>query len=172
MLFYILIALILICLTVYIVNSKKDNSFEWKDLFSVLFGGIGFSIAALIFVCFVSSPAGIIDKRDHYKFPIKSLDTKTTASGNFFLGSGSFGSKIYFCYYVVNTNGRITLHKTEYNDVELITTDKKSPSLQYDMLHMGVHSLVVPFHVPLPTVRSKVLLTIPENTIIEKYQIN
>ena len=149
-----------------------------EGLFGLIGSGIASTVVMMILLFVISV---VITVELPYKFskevrePIVSLRTQESFSGSFILGCGNAGAYEEY-YFMLDLGDGKYQRKTSYSsDTLIIETDKESPSYSYEIWHSDVTPRVA-FWWPRKfigiqkSIRNH-RLTVPKNTIVQKFAI-
>lgn len=156
---------------IYIYKTEGDSLDESLGIFGIsLFLCVAISFCSILTFNASCKIYNYLDSETE----IYSINSETGIDGNFFLGSGTIESCIYYFYYVKGDDGGIVIEKVKSDDVEIIET--------YGIYDMGYtkkylqktdNNFLSWFFGIGETIlfqRSKIKIYVPEGTI--KYQFD
>lgn len=110
---------------------------------------------------------------------VYSLNSAPGTSGNFTLGTGSVNSHLVYYYYVEDENGFKIAKSVNAEETLINNTNEKEPQIIRFYYYIDYPNWYTKINYPLEernrqyiNYKNKPILIVPENAMLQKYQIN
>lgn len=165
---YIVISLIVCSLIFYKTCKKECVSVSLFAFFvSVMFSCL---IGLILFLSISSGISPTEISRKDGSCPIYSLNSQDVVRGNFCLGTGYINTQEYYRTFLKTSRGSYERFEVSVNNAEIFLSDSEPPKLSWQDIVYAYPRWFIFWSITQET-RSKYDLTVPSNTIIQKFEL-